>query len=495
MINRRQFVKAMGAGVAGMCVDGSHRVSAPGWPGTAGEMTQAQTLQHDDMTKVNNQIRREKFDTVLPEVMKRNDVDMWIHVMRETIPDPFGAEDLGSTSGMFVFTNRGGDRIERAILGRRWGASFAPLTWPVTWNTRLVETCGAYDIIDEAVTVKQLPGSPITEYDCRFAGLREFVEARHPTRIAVNYKIALGPYPTTTNSLTAFDGLSHTDYLLLSRELGPKYADRLISSEFVSMDYIIRTVPTEVTLLKTLREEEDEGVRKAFAAIVPGVTKNRDVGVTIFRREAPGISQRGRTPGYENLVIQGGDIVAAPSQGTYAYVLRKGETEPPAEIKQMWSQYQQVDKILTGTIKVGLTAREIKEQYKPKFESAGFHVRDEQLQLFTPPEDFPAYVKGLDPTKSQLCIDCHGMAKGAQNKKYENYLGPRIGSNGPEWTWDIPLPPNHRCVMEYFIYMPWASREYKDQYLFWWDHEQVIVTPEQGIQHFSPLQAELYLIK
>lgn len=495
-MKRRQFVKRMGLGLAGLYANGPHaELSAGVGPLTDGEMTQARAPQQDDMTKANDQIRREKFDTVLPEVMKKNDVDMWIHVMRETIPDPFGAEDLGSTSGVFVFTNRGGDRIERAVLERRWGASFAPLTWPVEWHTTLVETCGAYDIIDEAVVVKQPAGGPMTEYDYRFAGLREFVEERNPKRIAVNYKMALGPHPTTTNSRTAYDGLSHTDYLLLSRELGPKYTEKLISSEFVLMDYIIRTVPTEIALLKTLRKEEDERVKKAFAAIAPGVTKNRDVGVTVFRREAPGISQRGRTVGYENLVIQGGDLLAAPSQGTYAYVLRKGETEPPAEIKQVWAQYQQVDEILTETIKVGLTAREIKENYKPKFENAGFHVRDDQLQLFTPPEDFPAYVKGLDPKKSQLCIDCHGMARGAQNEKYENYLGPRIGSNGPEWTWDIPLPPNHRCVLEYFIYMPWPSREYKDQYLMWWDHEQVIVTPEQGIQHFSPLQTELYLIK
>ena len=80
------------------------------------EMPDAEAPQQEDMTEVNNQIRREKFDTVLGEVMKKNNVDMWIHVMRETIPDPFGAEDLGSTSGVFVFTNRGGDRIERAIL-------------------------------------------------------------------------------------------------------------------------------------------------------------------------------------------------------------------------------------------------------------------------------------------------------------------------------------------------------------------------------------------
>jgi len=39
------------------------------------------------------------------------------------IADPFGAEDLGSTSGVFIFTDRGGDRIERATIGRRWQTS------------------------------------------------------------------------------------------------------------------------------------------------------------------------------------------------------------------------------------------------------------------------------------------------------------------------------------------------------------------------------------
>ena len=61
----------------------------------------------------NNQIRRDKFDVVLPQVMRENGVDMWIHVVREAIPDSFGAGELGSTSGVFVFTDRGGDRIER----------------------------------------------------------------------------------------------------------------------------------------------------------------------------------------------------------------------------------------------------------------------------------------------------------------------------------------------------------------------------------------------
>ncbi len=72
---------------------------------------QAQAV--DDLVERNNQIRRDKFDVILPQVMRKNDIDMWIHVMREAIPDPFGTQELGSSSGVFIFTDRGGDRIER----------------------------------------------------------------------------------------------------------------------------------------------------------------------------------------------------------------------------------------------------------------------------------------------------------------------------------------------------------------------------------------------
>ena len=455
------------------------------------ETASQQAKKEDDLKEWNDQIRREKFDLVLPEVMRKNNIDMWIHVMRETIPDPFGAEELGSTSGVFVFTDRGGDRIERAVLGRRWGASHAGETWRVHWDTKLVEECGAYDIIHDPILVLQPPGGPMTEYDYRFKGLREFVEACDPKRIALNYKHDLGPYPTTTR---AQDGLSHTDYLLLTEELGDKYANRIVSSENVMMDYIIRKVPSEIELLKKMRKDEDERVKKAFAEIVPGVTKNRDVGVTVFRRRGTGVSQRGRTAGHENVVIQGGDIVAAPSQGRYAYVLREGETELPPDIKKLWAEYRRIDKILAETIKVGLTPREIVKSYKAKFEEEGIIIRDGQLHLFTQKNDFSAYTAGFDPEKTHLNIDCHGMGKGARKRKFENYFGPRIGSNGPEWMWDIQLPPNHHFVLEYFIYMPVPSSEHEDQYLFWWDHEQALVT-ERGVEYLSPPQEELYLIK
>ena len=50
-------------------------------------MSGQQAQEEYDLKEWNNQIRREKFDIVLPEAMRKNNVDMWIHVMRVAIPD------------------------------------------------------------------------------------------------------------------------------------------------------------------------------------------------------------------------------------------------------------------------------------------------------------------------------------------------------------------------------------------------------------------------
>ena len=82
-----------------------------------------------------NQMRQEKFDMILPEVMRENGVEMWITVNREGFDDPL-TEDFGKgyvgSYGYYVFSDRGVDRIERAALGI---------------GTYLVEEDGAYDIV------------------------------------------------------------------------------------------------------------------------------------------------------------------------------------------------------------------------------------------------------------------------------------------------------------------------------------------------------------
>lgn len=432
-----------------------------------------------------NLIRREKFDIVLPEVMHMNEVDMWIHIMRKAVKDEFGENEFGSTTGVFVFTDRGGDRIERAVLGRRFGPKWRD--WPQTYTDHLVEY-GAYDIIEKPFMVRQELASPVIEYDFRFKGLKEFIEARDPKCIAVNYMLDLGPWPTYVG---AEDGISHTDYILLTRELGDKYTECLISSERLIVDYINRKVPSEIMLIKKNRMEEVAKVKRVFAEIVPGETSIRESGITVFRRGKTGMSQRGRSKQYGSNRVERGDIVAAPYQGMFAYVLREEESEPPEEIQNLWSEYLRIDKILSETIRSGLTPQQIMDEYEEKFKSEGIILRDDQMHMFNPKNNFPAYIEGFDPGSTHLSIDCHGI-KGRKEDKSENYC-PRIGSYGPEWSKDIPLAPNHHLVLEYFFYMPCPSDEFEDQYLFWWDHEQALVN-EEGIVYLSPPQNELYII-
>ncbi len=470
----------------------------------------------------NNQIRRDKFDLIVPKIMRNRGIDMWVHVMRAAIPDPFGAEELGSTSGVFVFTDRGGDRIERAIIGRRWRASQRVVF--SDWSTELaksrsdysdpMEALGAYDIVGEPVVYGEPLSSPMTEYDHRFKGLGAFVEARDPERIAVNYRDQLAPWATSTRT---DDGISHADYLLLAEELGEEYADRLVSSEYLIMDYNISPVPSEVELLTKMRAEELERLRRALADIVPGATKTRDLGMTIFRRMRTQPSQRGGSESWEDSVVQGGDILAAPSQGLFAYVLRDGESAPPADIEKLWAEHLTIAEILSETVRAGLTPREIMKGYQQKLADAGIIVRDPQLPMVQPnlfeslcflkpilgqyqymeagcwDSGSHVYPENFDPESTRVTFDLHGVGKGAREMRFDTGLGPRMGSYGEDWVFDVPLSPNHHFVLEYFFYLPSPADEGEDQYLVFWNHEQAIATAS-GVARLSPPQQELLLI-
>ncbi|MBM3411696.1 MAG: hypothetical protein FJY18_08720, partial [Bacteroidetes bacterium] len=78
----------------------------------------AQQAQH--RWRIMNQIRRDKFDLILPQVMKENQIDMWIITGREGKFDPL-YRDLGAgyvgRNGYYVFFDKGNGRIERSVLG------------------------------------------------------------------------------------------------------------------------------------------------------------------------------------------------------------------------------------------------------------------------------------------------------------------------------------------------------------------------------------------
>jgi hypothetical protein len=387
--------------------------------------------------------------------MRNNDVDMWIHVLRESNRDPL-AGDFGSNSGVFVFTDRGGDKVERAALGLRWKDA----------DFDVVEECGAYDIVGEAIERGELPGGPEAEYEHRFKGFGEFVAERDPNRIALNYREKHGP-PLGEGPQRYRDGLSHTDYLLLAKAIGDKYTKRIVSSEFVRMDYLLRAVKSKIALHKKLRKENYEHIQRQFAKIVPGVTKNSDLErrATIMRPD------RSRTPA--DYVFQRGDFVQIGAW--YAYALREGETEPPPELQKVWADGWKIRKVIEDNVKVGRSGGETYDIVNQKLEEAGFITSNRHQ-----------YYKDLDPEKTQVSIDCHGLE--------EDPYPARIGPFGPDWMRDGIIQPLHHFTTEYFVYMPLPHLRHEVIYKNLWFHDGAYVT-EDGVEYLYPAQKEIILIK
>ena len=433
---------------------------------------QAQKREPGDTVELMNQIRRDKFDIYLPQVMRENKIDMWIHVVRPWATDPL-AYEFGSNSAVFIFTDRGSDRIERAVFK----------------FSREVVDPGAYDIKGEEAEdldqqnyyVPEDPDkAPETELDLRFKSLGKFVADRDPQRIAVNYseKLSLAE-GSEVRALT--DGISHTDYLLLVKALGDEYAKRMVSAEYLILDYLSRRTKKEIEYHKRMGHKANEYLAKEFTKIVPGETTLEDLAQNVFVRDPDGNEHSN-----DDYVIQRGDLIGIlygagdmrrimdADVGGTGYVLREGETELPPEVKKIWADAMKVREILKKNIKAGPTAGETLKLLIPKLEEAGFVYIDRD-----------EYDRNADPEKTQVHLDLHAMGKG--------FLAPRISPMGPKWHWDIKIPLYHTFTFEYMVHMPvpeWG----KGKHLYMCLHDGAMVT-ERGVEFPYPPNQGIHIIR
>ncbi len=448
----------------------------------------------DETLELMDRIRRDKFDQILPQVMRDRGIDMWIHVVREGDWDPLGY-NLGSNEGVFIFTDRGGDRIERAVLGN---------------SAPFIDEIDAYDIVvrpDFEIPLGafpagrmylpdfysrggyEWPGGPKTELDFRFQGVGEFVAERDPEKIAVNFLDELGSAVIYELPRLRPDGISHTDFNLLMSALGDTYAERVVSSEYLVLDYFARPVKSEFELYAQIRADIDQRVRGALDSIEPGVTRVADVDA-----EFSVTDKNGRRQGGDH-VIQGGDFLkfadGHQSGGymdgewwkygnfhevvdMYAYVLAEGETEPRAHLQRAWADALAVRKILEDNVKAGRTAAETFEILKREIRDAGFVYVDMQ--------DID---RTSAPDKTFVPIDLHAAGPGI--------YAPRIGPLGPDWQRNIVLPMYHHFYLEYWVDVAipeWGAGESLNMRF----HDGAMAT-EEGVEYFFPPPTEILLVR
>ncbi len=424
-------------------------------------------------TEMLNHIRREKFDVVLPRVMREAEIDMWIHVIRPWTwsgnerrqleglglnyssidsTDPLRYE-FGSNAAVLIFTDRGGDRIERIVFEGE------------------VEDDGAFDIVrgqskfinqenyEVMDYVKANPDNvPESEMGYRFMGLGDFVAERDPQRIGVNYAETLSlAEGSETYTLALTDGISYADHLHLSKALGAKYTERMVSAEHMILDYLTRSVIGEIVLFGG--SGEPRRVRE-FDPIVPGVTTLRDVRGSWFSTREWDHDEGA----FENFPLQRGDMF----QGGVIpyYILREGETEPPPEVQRSWDEVVRVRELISRNIKVGDTGAEALQRIIGKLEDAGYAYIDRDR--FDP---------SLDPEKTQVHLDLHQVGKGV--------LAPRVSPMGSSWHSEKKIPLLLTLGVEYMVHMPvpeWGE----GRHIYYCSLHEAGVVTERGVEFAAP---------
>ena len=396
-----------------------------------------------------NHVRRERFELLLPQVMREHGFDMWIHVIR---PWSWGGTDpmryeFGTKSGVLVFTDLG-ERIERVVFE---GEVQDPGAYDLVLGENPFVSQENYEFMD--LFAEQPDLQLDSDMDLRFVGLGDFVAQRDPSRIAVNYGETLSlPEGSETFTMALTDGISYTDHTQLRKALGETYASRMVSAEYMILDYLSRRVIGEVFLYGTSGALRGGGPN--FGDIVPGVTTLDDIGAYSV------IDKDGNRRGGGDYVIQRGDLVSA--NAAMAYVLRKGETEPPAFMRRYDEENRHVRQILRDNIRTGLTAGEMCDLLAEKLEEAGY--------IYTDYQEYNKYVE--HPEKTQVHLDLHAEGKGI--------LAPRISPMGPKWHWNMDIPLFNTFAVEYMIYVPvpeWSrGNNFTGQQLYGAFHDGGVVT-------------------
>jgi Xaa-Pro aminopeptidase len=265
---------------------------------------------------------QKRFDTVLPALMRREKIDMWIIVSREYNDDPVFRSMAPLTTyssrrrTILVFSERGG-AVDRLSIGR-------------------FDYDGLYKVV-------------ATGNDEQWAGLRKLVEERDPQVIGVN----------TSEAWNHADGLTANEKEQLLKALGPKYSARVKSAEMLAVGWLETKIPEETAAYRHVMTVAHRVIAEAFSnkVVQPGVTTSEDLAWWMRQRVAdmglghwfhPSITihrkggiAAGTAP--EARVIQRGDMLHTDFGLVYlgfstdtqhnAYVLLPGETDAPAGLK------------------------------------------------------------------------------------------------------------------------------------------------------------------
>lgn len=315
-------------------------------------------LSQQQQSEIIDQWLGERLETVLPEMMERSGIDMWLVISREYNEDPVIKTLLPSTwlaarrrTMLLMYKPKSSDDVEtlavaRYNVGSRFQKSWNPEEEPDQWK-RLVQ----------------------------------LIQERNPEKIGINISKDFGHA----------DGLNHTEYELLLENLPQSFHKKLVSAENLALGWLETRTPSEMAAYKHIQAIAHNIIQEGLSekVITPGVTTTTDVkwwyrdkikslGLEAWFHPTVDI-QRSNDENKEHLrtfdknpdadVILPGDVLHIDFGITYlrlntdtqqlAYVLKPDEKEVPKYLVEAMAIGNRLQDILTSNFVTGKTGNKI----------------------------------------------------------------------------------------------------------------------------------------
>lgn len=319
---------------------------------------QAQIASERERAQIIDEVLEDRFINLLPQLMDRTGIDMWVLISREYNEDPVMRTMLPSTwlnarrRTMLVFyRDEGKDTTERMAVarydvGKNIASSWDPEAQPDQWQA-----------------------------------LVQIIKEREPEKIGLNF----------SEDFNIADGIVKTDYETFMAKLPKEYQNRVVSAENLANAWIETRTQKEMKLYKDLVAITKDIIKEAFSdkVITPGKTTSEDVvwwmrqkvtdlgletwfhpTVDIQRKEE-GLKDHVEafSSGYDDKVILPGDLLHCDFGISYlglntdcqqhAYVLRPGENSAPEFLQQALKKGNRLQDILTSNFGTGRSGNEI----------------------------------------------------------------------------------------------------------------------------------------
>ena len=318
---------------------------------------------------IQNRLLEERLDSLLPTLMRETGVDMWLVIAREYNDDPVFLSLVpkprftARRTTMLVFFDRGDAGVERLTVSRYPLGAMYEAAWE---------------------------GGDL---DAQWQRLAEVIAERDPQTIAVN----------TSDTWPVADGISHSLYSKLAASLNPELQTRLQSSERLVVRWMETRTEGEVEVWQRAVAIARETIARAFSSevITPGVTTVGDVSWFIrtrfeeeglepwfhpdVNRQWEGADFGENAPflgdGSKDGIIRRGDVLHTDVGLCYlglctdtqemGYVLKLGESEPPAGLVEAMNTGNRWQDALTAEFVTGRTGNEILAVAQDSLEKLG----------------------------------------------------------------------------------------------------------------------------